>query len=266
MEDTLVSTPLSILLLMGDAEARLLADAESAIQSVLPCREVRLTKAWAVRPDWLDASAPAPPATLRARGSIPDLDARDLLAQPHRLVLFSLFPSVAIPTLRHREGGSFLAHRGLRARWSPAERAAVEAECTLEPPLSAGDAAKALEPIIERLQQRGAAVAVCGAFRHVREPLEHRAPSGSPSLRERVRQTNLEVARLSQRTGCFVLDLDRPLAQQGGASLNVDCFGEPSGAEGGESDAARAAELALEELAGLVLDALPDDALAMEAT
>jgi len=112
------------------------------------------------------------------------------------------------------------------------------------------------EPVIERLHDRGSAVAVCTAFRHVREPLEHRRRGGAPSLRELVRRTNLEAARLSRRTGCFVLDLDRPLAQEGGASLGADCFG-------GEG---RAAEIALEELVALILDALPDDVVPAEGT
>jgi hypothetical protein len=76
-----------------------------------------------------------------------------------------------------------------------------------------------------------------------------------PTLRERVRCTNLEVARLSHRTGCFVLDLDRSLAQRGGGPLGADCFG----------GAAQAAELAVEEFVALIADALPDELLSARA-
>ena len=51
-----------------------------------------------------------------------------------------------------------------------------------------------------------------------------------------------------------MLDLDRPLAQEGGDPLASDCFG----------GAGHAAELALEELVALVMDALPDELMPAE--
>lgn len=122
--------------------------------------------------------------------------------------------------------------------------------------MSPSDAATLLEPIILRLQEAGAAVAVCTTFRRVQEPLQHRRAEGPPALREQIRRCNLEATRLSHRTGCFVFDLDRPLAYEGGATLDADCWG------GGE----RAAELALDELMALLLDAVPDVVMAAEAT
>ncbi len=249
-----VSTAISILLLQGDAEARLLAGAQPAIQSVLPDRQVQLIRAWSTRPDWLDRDAPGPPGTLRRRGLLEDLDVRALLEQPQRLVIFSFLPAVALAALKHRDGGVFLAHQGVRERWSPQDAAVIEAQCAQQPALSPHDAAMALEPIIERLQRRGTAVAITSAFRHVREPLQHQQRTGPPPLRELIRRSNLEVARLSQRTGCFVLDLDRPLAQEGGEALASDCFGGTG----------RAAELALEELVALLMDALPDELMPAE--
>jgi len=243
-----VSPSLSILLLQGDAEAQLLADAELALQTVIPDRVVTLTRAWSTRPDWLDISAPGPPSSFRERGIIENADVRDLLAQPHGMVIFSFLSSIAQPALRHRSGGVFIAHRTVVANWSPSDAAAVQAECTLEAPLSAEAAAQALEPVIVRLLNRGLTVAVATAFRHTNEPLQHRRPAGPPSLRELVRRANLEVTRLSQRTGCFVLDFDRPLSKEGGGTLATDCFG------GGE----KAAEIALEEFATLVLDMVAD--------
>jgi hypothetical protein len=246
-----VAKVLPVLLLHGDAEARLLAGAGATLQAALPFRQVRVTSAWATRPDLLAADRPGPPASLRRRGVIPDVDTRTLLAQPYRLVLLSLLHAVAMPVLRHRDGGLFVAHRGVRAGWSPEVAAAVASECVEAPPLSPAEAAAALAPVIDRLQERGAVVAVCNAFRHVAEPLAHRRPVGPPGLRELVRLTNVEAARLSQRTGCFVLDVDRPLAQEGGATLGADCFGGTG----------RAEELVLDELLTLVFDALPDDAM-----
>jgi len=193
--------PLSILLLQGDAEAQLLADAELALELVFPGREVRLSRAW----------MPTTAEQVRI--------AHDLLEQPQRLVILSLLPAVA-------------ARAG-----------------TLQPPLSPQDAAAALEPIIEQLQLGGAVVALTTAFRHSSEPLQHRHMDGPPTLRELVRRTNLEVARLSHRTGCFVLDLDRALAEVGGSSLAADCFGGTG----------QAAELAVEEFVALIADALPDE-------
>lgn len=245
---------ISILLLHGDAEAQLLADGEAVVQAVLPGREVKWTSAWATRPDWLDPHSPAPPESFRRNGILADVDVRELLEQPYSLVIFPLLPCVATPSLRHRDGGRFLAHRGMRAGWTPRMTALVEAECTEEPSLSPSDAAVALAPLIERLQARGSSVAVCTAFRHVKEPLHHRSLEGTVSLREAVRRTNLEALRLSRRTGCFVFDIDRPLAQEGGDAVQADCFG------GG----GRAAELALDELAALIMDAVPDAVAQLE--
>jgi hypothetical protein len=244
-----LATTFSILLLEGDAEHRLLADADVAIQSVFADRDVQFVRQWATRPDWLGLTASA----LRS-DMLPGTEVRELLEQPHRLVIFALLPAVAMPALHHRSGAMFLAHRGLRANWSPETAAAMAAECAEEPSISPAEAATALEPVIERLQSGGSAVAVCTAFRRVQEPLEHRGREGTPALRELVRGINLEVVRLSRRTGCFVLDLDRPLAQEGGASLDADCFG------GG----GRAAEIALDEFAALLLDAMPDDFMPLE--
>jgi hypothetical protein len=245
----------SILLLQGDAEASLLADAEIAIQTVFPDADVTVTRAWATRPDWLMPDAAGPPAMFVQRGFLPNEDARVLLAQRHRLVILSLLPTVAIPALRHRDGGVFLAHRGLRAGWDAKAQLAVAADCVELLPLAPEAAATLLEPVVERLLAEGSAVAVCTAFRHISEPLQFRRETGSMALREIVRRTNLQVARLSQRTGCFVLDLDRPLAQEGGVPLHADCFG------GGE----RAKEIALDEFAALLFDALPDGFAVAEA-
>jgi hypothetical protein len=144
----------------------------------------------------------------------------------------------------------------LRAGWPHEVLERIRAESVEEPPLAPADAAASLESMVLQLKERGTEVAVCTSFRHVKEPLVHQHRAGAPSLRERVRQVNLEVARLSRRTGCFVFDLDRPLAQEGGARLAADCFG-------GEG---RAAEIALDEFLGLLFDVLPADALSLEGS
>jgi len=110
-----------------------------------------------------------------------------------------------------------------------------------ELPISAAEAAMALEPVIERLQARGSAVAVCNAFRHVNEPLDIAAVKAAGAARAGSPHQSGSGPSI-RRTGCFVLDLDRPLAQEGGASLDTDCFG------GG----GRAAEIALDEFAALL--------------
>jgi hypothetical protein len=250
-----MSSPFSILLVQGDAEAYWLRDAAAAFETILPGREVRLVSTWATRPDWLDPAAEGPPEILRTRGLIPDADVRELLHRSYQLVIFALLPLVAVPSLRHHAGGRFLAHRGVRERWSSEEAASVAAQCTEQAGLSPEEACAALQPHINHLLEAGTAVAVANAFRHVRAPLEHRRAGESPSLRDLVRGINLEAARLSQRTGCFVLDVDRPLAQEGGAALGADCFG------GGD----RASELILDELLALAMDALPDQMMQLEA-
>jgi hypothetical protein len=247
---------ISILLLHGDAEARLLVDAEVAMQSMFVDREVRLVKQWATRPDCLESFSPAPAGSPQTFDVVPGTDVRELLEQRHSLIIFSLLPAITLPALRNKSGRVFLPHPGLRASWSADVTARVAAEYSEQSPLSPAEAAIALEPVIERLLANGSAVAVCTTFRHVKTPLEHRGSGGVAGLREVIRRTNLEVFRLSQRTGCFVLDFDRPLAQEGGASLNADCFGGDD----------RAAEIALDEFAALVLDAIPDSLISSEVS
>lgn len=262
-----MSAELSILLCQGDAEARLLADADAVLPALFPERDVRLRRVWAPHPDWLDLKSRVVPLALYGGGLPADAssedkssatstqDVRDLLEEPHRLVIFSVLGAVML-TARGEAAGAWLSYRGLEQepRESGSSAAAAEREALFGPaPMSPRAAVQALAPVIERLQMSGMVVAVCNAFRHVREPLRHRA-SGDGDLRQRIRALNLEVARLSQSTGCFVLDLDRPLAQQGGAALDADCFGGDG----------RAAEIALDEFAALLLDALPDELLSPE--
>src|ERR1700686_1048731 len=119
----------SILLLQGDGEARLLADADSVMRVVFPEQELRLIRAWTTRPDWLGPDAEGPPGSLICAGLLPKVDVRELLKTPHRLVVFALLPSVSVPALRHRDGGVFLAHQALRASWSAEAAARLAAEC-----------------------------------------------------------------------------------------------------------------------------------------
>jgi len=246
----------SILILDGDAESTLLFDAEIAMQAVFAEREMSVVRAWSTRPDWLNASSPELPQSLVGSGALRDADARARLNEPHRLIILSTLPAVAFPALKHRDGGAFIAPRGLRAGWSADIAERVAAECLQEPPMSPEEAASAWELLIERLQARGATVALCTTFRHVRESLELPGRQEVAALREVIRRMNLEVARLSLRTGCFVLDLDRPLAHEGGAVLGADCFGGQG----------RAAEIALDEFAAVVMDAIPDAVMPLETS
>ena len=246
--------PVTILILQGDAEARLLADAGAVLQEVFPHLDLRVTFAWSTRSELLAPDAPGIPGDLVSRGLMPAIHSKDLLQQPWRLVIFSLLPDAALPILRCASGDAFVAHRGLREAWSPEERSWVDSEFRADELPDPAASAGALEGVIEQLQQRGVVVAISTVFRHVSEPLEHQRGQGAASLRERIRRTNLEAARLSHRTGCFVLDLDRTLAQEGGAALQTDGFGGTG----------RAAELALEELLALLFEALPDELMPLE--
>ncbi|MBS2022461.1 MAG: hypothetical protein JST92_08630 [Deltaproteobacteria bacterium] len=77
-----------------------------------------------------------------------------------------------------------------------------------------------LTELIEGVQARGGVAALCTLFRHVAGPRAE-----TQELRERIRVVNLRARRLSQRTGCFVFDLDRVLSHTGGASLQADVHG-----------------------------------------
>ena len=243
----------SILLLQGDAEAALLANAETAIETIFPGSEVRVSRAWTTRPDWIGPLRTHPPAPLVQSGALPDEDIPALLAQRHALVVLSLLPSVAVPALRHRDGGTFLAHRGIESTWDARTAEMVRKQCVELLPLTAESTVTLFEPIVERLLAEGAAVALCTAFRHVAGPLHFRR-GDRPPLREDIRRLNLEITRLSHRSGCFVLDVDRVLSEKGGARLGADCFG------GGDA----AADAVLDEFAALLLDALPEGLAALE--
>ena len=233
---------LSVLILQGDAEALLFAQAELTLQACFPSAEISVHSAWTTRSDLLGDAA----TDNQAKGGWGKPPISELLAQPHDLVILSTLPDVALP-LWSGPRGRFVVHRGVAESWSASERSEVEGESSVGAMVDLEAAVESLQRVIEELMSRGQAVALCNVFRRVPEPLQHRVTPGSVSLRRRALAMNLEVAKLSHRTGCFVVDLDRVLAHEGGAALNADCFG------GGE----RAEELALEELVAVVLEALP---------
>jgi hypothetical protein len=238
---------LSILILQGDAEARMLGQGQATLQACFPECEIDFAAAWTTRSDLLRSNGSPPAAWLRTRQLSANDNIHELLERPRDLLLFSVLADAALPILRTPDGDSFVPHRGVVERWTPQQRADVERECSEGELIDPVEAANALEPIIEKMQSRGAAVAICNIFRHTGGQPEHRGGSTTKSLRERIRAANLEVARLSHRTGCFVLDIDRALAHEGGGALQADCWGGTG----------RAEELALEELVALVLEAVP---------
>jgi hypothetical protein len=97
-------------------------------------------------------------------------------------------------------------------------------------------------------------VYICTIFRHVAA----RSPGGDRALVHRIRRLDLLAADLSREMGIFVVDLDRALADVGGATLETDWrLGGP-----------HAAEAAAACLAGVVLaTGLEDvvDAAALDA-
>jgi hypothetical protein len=211
----------SILILQGDAEARLFAGAEETLQACFPAADVKVTRVWTTRSDMLGSMAA-------------------VLAEKRDMVIFSVLPDAALPAWRGPRG-PFVVHKAQEREGSSIEAGSVQ-EGLVDPEA----AARALEPVIAELQERGSAVALCNVFRHVQGAPSHRADDRN-DLRHRIRAVNLEVMNLSRRTGCFVLDVDRVLAHEGGATLGADCFG-------GEG---RAEELAMEQLVALVMEALP---------
>ena len=233
---------LSVLILQGDAEARLFAQAELTLQGCFPSADLRVRSAWTTRSDLLREET----TDKQANGPFGWPPVSELLKQPHDLVIMSTLPDVALPVWSGPRG-RFVVHRGVAEACSADERSELETGSRVGALIEPETAAQCLESVIGELMDRGQAVAVCNVFRRVPEPLQHRVVPGAVSLRRRTLAMNLEVAKLSHRTGCFVVDLDRVLAHEGGAALNADCFG------GGE----RAEELALEELVAVVLEALP---------
>lgn len=249
-----MNATVSVLLLQGDAEASLLADGDVALQAIFPEREIVITRLWATRPDWLASDALVVPAHWNEQGEFLDGNVAEQLREPHRLVVISLLSAVALPAYQHASGARFVAHRNLMQALPAAVVEDIQQHCQRLDPMQPEAAIAAIEPVVEALLANGVAVAIVNAFRHVKEALAFQSDDTTPSLRERVRRLNLLIAQLSQRTGCFVLDVDRPLAQVGGATLQADCFG------GNE----RAAELVLDEFAALALDALPDCLMPLE--
>jgi hypothetical protein len=237
---------LAILILQGDAEARLLKEAEATLQAGFPDCAVRVTNTWTTRSDFLGSDASSTP-WIRGHQLLPTPGTKEVLEGSYDLVLLSVLADAVLSIQRTPDGGSFVPHRELVERWSAPQRAAIAADCVDGGLLGPTESANVLEPLIEELQHRGSAVAICNVFRHVSSETERRLGRTKSSLRERIRATNLNVTRLSRSTGCFVLDLDRALAHAGGTPLETDCFGGNG----------RAEELAMEELFALVLEAVP---------
>jgi hypothetical protein len=230
----------SILILQGDPEASLLADAQATLDACFPASGVRVHQAWTTRSDLLGQPV-SPKYGLDPRSQ---KSAAELVGESHDVTILSTLPDVALPLLSGGDG-AFVAHKTLAEQWTLDERTKIAESYQDGGLIELEEAEAAFERVIQDLQGRGQAVVLCNVFRHVAEPPQDRA--NASSLRSRIRAMNRLVPRLSHRTGCFVMDLDRVLAHEGGAKLGADCFG------GG----ARAKELALEELVAVLLDALP---------
>ena len=189
---------------------------------------VRLRHETWTRSDALLEAAGAVPEELAARG--PALDSYPAASQfstalfetDADAILLSIQPDLMIPLVRSKRDGYLLMPSGW-SEWGQDERDWIRAGFDPAPMLDAGQSMRNLEQIIARIRARTAApILIYNVSAVVPGEQIHSHLGMEDSFSTRIRQFNLGLIELSQRTGMSVIDVDAILARAGADRLKLD--------------------------------------------
>jgi hypothetical protein len=147
---------------------------------------------------------------------------RALFEAPADAYVLSIQPDLQISAARHRRGG-FLFYPNDYPNWSSADREWLFREFEPAPLPRVDEAMDSMEKLIAQLRSRSEAPIliynvsslVPGEWVHSHVGLEDIASS-------RIKQFNLELIGLSQRTGISIVDIDRIVAERGARTMKID--------------------------------------------
>ena len=177
-------------------------------------------------------------ALLEATGAVPAaLAARDLDLDSHPAasqfstalfetdadaIILSVQPDLMVSLVRGKRDGYPLMPSGW-SDWGPDERDWVRANFDPIPRLDAGQSMRNFEQIIARIRARAAApILIYNVSAVVPGEQIHSYLGMEDSFSARIRQFNLGLIELSQKTGISVIDVDAILARAGADRLKLD--------------------------------------------
>lgn len=177
-------------------------------------------------------------ALLEAAGAIPaELATRDLALESYPAasqfstavfetdadaILLSIQPDLMIPLVRSKRDGYLLMPSGWSA-WGQPERSWLNAHFDPEPTLDVERSMHNLEQIIARIRARTAVpILIYNVSAVVPGEQIHSHLGMQDSFSTRIRQFNLGLIELSQKTDMSVIDVDSILARAGADRLKLD--------------------------------------------
>jgi hypothetical protein len=177
-------------------------------------------------------------ALLEAAGVVPaELAARNLSLEAHGApsqfsaavfetdadaIILSIQPDLMVSLVRSRRHGYLLLPAGWTA-WPEADRDWIRADFDSTPPLDAVRSMDNLGRIVERIRARTKApILIYNVSSAVPGEQIHDYRGLEDSFSARIRQFNLGLIELSQKTGISVIDVDAILARAGADRLKLD--------------------------------------------
>lgn len=137
-------------------------------------------------------------------------------------ILLSIQPDLMMPLVRSKRDGYLFMASGW-SEWGQAERSWLRADFEPAPMLDAGQSMRNLEQIIARIRERTVApILIYNVSAVVPGEQIHSYLGMEDGFSTRIRQFNLGLIDLSQRTGISVIDVDAILARAGADRLKLD--------------------------------------------
>ncbi len=200
----------------------------AALRSHRPDVTVRLKHETWTRSDALLAAAGTPPADLLSRS--PPLGAYPADSQfstalfdtEADVYVLSIQPDVATNLLRHDRNG-YLLYPNNTSTWNESDRAWLRSEFTPTGCLTAAESAENMIRIVDRLRaQSDRPVLVFNLSPIVPGDNTHCYSGLGETASTRIRQFNLSLVDLSERTGVSIVDVDTLIARHGADQLKID--------------------------------------------
>jgi hypothetical protein len=189
---------------------------------------VRLRHETWTRSDALLEAAAGVPAELAARGPALDSHPADsqfstaLFETDADAILLSIQPDLMVSLVRSKRDGYLLMPSGW-SEWGQDERRWIRSCFNAVPLLDAAQSMRNLEQIVARIRARTASpILIYNVSAVVPGEQIHSHLGMEDSFSTRIRQFNLGLIELSQRTGISVIDVDAILARAGADRLKLD--------------------------------------------
>lgn len=176
---------------------------------------------------WQEAQGPADPQELQAQGVWDDALAAQFdsglfapQAEPWDIVVLSIRSDLITSLWQHRQAGYWVAPPAdWRQRWTPAQQAWFEQSFEACGQLPTPQVSAALRQLIPAIKERvGAHVIVFTVSSYDPDDAVHAYAGRAETPVERIHRLNLTLIQLSTHEGISLIDVDRIIAELGGAA------------------------------------------------